>query len=244
MVLPLAWKPVASEGLALVGPREDGGYVTTEAAIAPVDVLISMGLGDDWRFEVDFQRRSGARVVVYDHTVGWTSWPMYLAKSVYRRHWGNLVKPLGYARFLMRRHVRHVRSAVGDGTSGTVSLSQIVEDLPRDATLFLKMDIEGAEYPVLRDLVALRHRFTAMVMELHDIAEHRQDIDAFFAAMDDFAIVSAHPNNYYPVDADGDPRLLEVSLTRRDLVKENPAARPITMPQTIAANPDIELRFG
>ena len=243
-MLPLAWKPVPSDGLTLVGPREDGGYVTTEAAIPPVDVLVSMGLGDDWRFEVDFQKRSGAQVVVYDHTVGWTSWPLYLAKSIYRRHWRNLVKPLGYARFLMRRHVRHVRSAVGDGTGGTVSLAQIVEGLPEDATLYLKMDIEGAEYPVLRDLVALRHRFTGAVMELHDIAEHRAEIGAFLAAMDDFAIVAAHPNNYYPVDADGDPRLLEISLTRRDLVNENPAAQPIKMPRTIAANPDIELHFG
>ena len=244
MPLPRSWKPVRTRGLTLIGPRGDGGYVTTEAALADVDVLISFGLGDDWGFEEDFRTRTGARVDVYDHTVGWHWWPYYTLRSLYRRHFRLLTKPLSYARFIARRGVTHHRRAVGSGEGGTVSLAQIVADLPDDASLFLKMDIEGAEYSVLDDIVTHRHRFTGMAMEFHEVGRHRARIEAFVAALEGFAVVAAYPNNAYPADAAGDPRLLEMSFVRKDFLDPDAAAEPIAMPQTIAGNPPITLTFA
>lgn len=243
-MLPISWKPVPADGLVLIGPLGDGGYVASEAAMKPVRTLISMGLYDDWRFEEDFRRRTGAKVVCFDHSVTTKFWLLYTVKALLRRRFHQLSRFVRYRRFFGSPEVRHERLMVGQDAPGVVSLDTILKSIPADEPLFLKMDIEGGEYSILDQLVAARSRFTGMVMELHEIDKRRAEVERFFDAMPEFTIVAMHPNNYFPPDKNGDPLLLEVSLMRSEFVHRNPKARVPALPRTIPANPDIPLNFG
>lgn len=243
-MLPINWKPLRSEGLILVGPQGDGGYVVTESAIGPVGTLISMGLNDDWRFEADFRRRGGARVICYDHSVTPRFWLRYTLSALKHRRLHQVTRFVDYVRFFGKKEARHERLMVGRDAPGVVSLDTILKTIPVDQQLFLKMDIEGGEYSILDQIVAARLRFTGMTIEFHDLGTRRDEVDGFLQAMTGFSVVALHPNNYYPPDANGDCLLLEVSLTRNDFVRLNPQAIAPTMPPTIPGQPEIALCFG
>jgi hypothetical protein len=243
-MLPRAWAPVPVEDLVLVGPRGDGGYVACAAAIAPVTLLISMGLSDDWRFEEDILRRTNARVECFDHSVTPAFWFSYTMRALRHRRFGQIFRFLSYSRFFSSDKAHHRRLMIGSDGPGAVSLDTIIAPLPESETLFLKMDIEGGEYAILDQIIAARHRFTGMVMELHEVDQRRAEIAAFLEGLSDFTIVAMHPNNYFGADANGDPYLLEVSLMRNDFVKPNPSARAPVLPPTIADKPDVTLIFG
>jgi len=45
------FKPYKTNNLIRLGPNEDGGYVVNKSAIINADMLISFGLGSEFRFE-------------------------------------------------------------------------------------------------------------------------------------------------------------------------------------------------
>jgi hypothetical protein len=61
-VLPASWKPKSDQRLVRVGPSADGGYVVSEAVLRKAEVLFGLGRADDWRFEAEFQQRTGCVV--------------------------------------------------------------------------------------------------------------------------------------------------------------------------------------
>ena len=65
-VFPASWQPRQDTELVRVGPHEDGGYVIGAVALARTKRLVSGGLFDDWRFEADFQARTGCEMDCYD----------------------------------------------------------------------------------------------------------------------------------------------------------------------------------
>ena len=56
--IPNFFRPKVSCDLIRVGSKNDGGYVIPKSSINEVQVLISFGLSDDWKFEQDFQNLS------------------------------------------------------------------------------------------------------------------------------------------------------------------------------------------
>lgn len=243
-MLPITWEPVSASGAMLVGPKGDGGYVVVCKSMACVTLLISMGLNDDWRFEEDFNRRTGASVVCFDGSVDARFWVLHLVKSALRLHVWSMFHYLRYRRFFSRPNIRHERKMVGYDGPKCVSLETILSDVP-DRTVFLKMDIEGAEYRVLDDIVRHSHRFTAIVIEFHEVDLHRNRIDRFLGSLTDFAITALHPNNWGGVDRDGDPLVLEMTLTRLEFVTQRAhGENAVALPQTNPKLPDVVARFG
>ena len=75
MTLPLEWRPKSLYDLVRLGNEHDGGYVVPERTISETNVVLSLGISDDWTFEADFFRRNPkARVIGYDPTITSTFW--------------------------------------------------------------------------------------------------------------------------------------------------------------------------
>jgi hypothetical protein len=234
-MLPHSWKPVPHSVVRLGSPN-DGGYLVSPLAVEQADVLLSMGLSDDWAFEEQFRELNPVPVVCLDHTVT----PRFWIKRALASGLRGVARFLAYRRFF-RGTVEHRRVCVGYDGAGSVSLPSLLAEMPNDA-IFLKCDIEGAEYRLLSDIAAHAHRFTGIAIELHDIDLHRDRISRFLASMPDFRVVALHPNNCAGTDGAGDPLVVELTLTRHDLAGPRTLAAEHGQPND-PERPDIELRF-
>ena len=55
--------------LVRVGRDYDGGYLVSQADIFRSDILLGLGINDDWSFETDFLALNNVPVVAYDASV-------------------------------------------------------------------------------------------------------------------------------------------------------------------------------
>lgn len=241
-MLPAAWKPTPAEDLLRLGPDTDGGYFVSAGALEGAKLLVSMGLNDDWRFEADFRRRSGARVVCFDHSVTGHFWAWHALHGAVRLSPARATRYLRYRRFFAEPGVEHRRLKVGYDGPGGVSLPTILAEFG-DMPIFLKIDIEGSEYRLFEDIVRNADRFTGLVLELHDIDLHRDRITAFLAALDAFSVVHLNANNFGGADAAGDPLVIEVSLTRIDLLRTGNRPAKLEQRANNPLAPDIPVLF-
>lgn len=116
-----------------------------------------------------------------------------------------------------------------DAPGWTTLESWLSRKAPDDGDLLLQMDIEGAEWPVLKaaDRATLL-RFRIIVLELHDVHQVylRSGLDEVEQVLrklfDDFEMVHLHANNnLQPVRRHGYeiPPALEMTLLRKDRVR-------------------------
>jgi len=265
-MLPSSWRPVRARGLARVGADFDTGYIVPESVFAETDVLLSFGLGLDWTFEADFRRRAGCRVLCFDGTV----FPKHLRREALRNARRRVLRalpgaaphrrrrsledpllPLSYRRFFDGEGAEHRRANLGwDASRGEVSFADALAEAP-EGGVFVKMDIEGAEYRALDGIAAMAPgRLVGVAIELHDVDLHRARITEWLAAMPGQVVAHVHPTNYVGVDADGDPRVLEMTLARADLVEVEPGGGAPELPRpgldapSWHGAPDLALRFG
>lgn len=222
-MLPASWKPVPVEDLVRVGPAADGGYVVSRRVLESTDLLVGLGLFDDWRFEAAFKAAAGCDVVCYDHTVDTAFWAkrfLFDAAAILRGRFERLEGALrfrDYGRFFDGRTARHVRRKVGYDGPSSVSLRSILADAAA-VRIFLKIDIEGSEYRILEQILPQADRIVGIAVEFHDVDLHRDRITNFIAAAAGrYQLVHVHANNFGGVDPAGDPLVLEMTWIRRDL---------------------------
>ena len=55
--------------LIRIGRDNDGGYLVCQADIDNSDLLISLGIADDWSFEKDFKLKQDVEIFAYDASV-------------------------------------------------------------------------------------------------------------------------------------------------------------------------------
>lgn len=243
-MLPNWWKPVEAGGLIRIGPQHDGGYIVSERALAASDTLLSFGLSDDWQFEEAFQRMSGARVICLDHTVNWKFWVRHIIVNLLRLRWKKLTRYFEYLHFFSNPNTEHRALKVGYDRPGEISLKSLIDLLP-GRSIFLKSDIEGAEYRLLDTIISNAGRFTGLAIEFHDIDLHRARLEDFIDRLKGFVVVSLHANNAGGVDGNGDPLVIEMSFVRKDLFEP---AQPGGKKPSLAPNdpnaPDIEIVYS
>lgn len=215
-MLPAAWKPEPSGNLERLGSAADGGYVVARSAVEASRLLISMGLSDNWDFEAAFRSRSNARVVSLDHTVTPRFWFKQALASLVRLR-PRLTRYIAYRRFFSSADVQHRKLCVGYDGPGGVSLATLIREEP-PVSVFLKADIEGAEYRILEDIVKFSDRLTGIAIEFHDIDLNRERISALLARLPDFAVIALAANNFGGIDPNGDPLVVEMSIVRRSLL--------------------------
>lgn len=227
-VFPASWQPRSAADLVRVGPDEDGGYVIGAAALARTKRLVSGGLFDDWRFEADFQARTGCEMDCYDPSVTakfWAKRYYAYAKAIKagRTKPRDFARYLEFKRFFDGRRNRHHRAFLTYANWGTDLRTAIGSGA--DASIFLKIDIEGSEYRVLPDIIARQDAVSGFVIEFHDVDLHVDRISRFIAdAAPWFFVEHLHINNYGGMAPNGLPTAIEMSFGRVDLLSGNDVA--------------------
>jgi len=231
--------PVACNDLIRLGSRNDGGYVIPLRAVEAANALLSFGLSHDWNFEREFQKRNPEVVIhCYDHTVSLLSAAQYsirqVVKAIVRRDIGSLRRSAAWADYLIffRDKRKHFRERAWMKTEdGSVSASDSVARLPNDAQIFVKMDIEGAEYRVLPELLDHSGKIVALAVEFHDVDLLSENFNTLIEAIKKyFYIVHVHGNNMGGTTPSNFPIALEITFLNKRLFAEPPAPSQASYP--------------
>lgn len=238
LVLPSWLRPETPSDLVRLGKDNDGGYLVSKADMRKAECLISLGIKDDWSFEVNFQNENKCPVIAFDAS---TDSKKILKRGVRKAikiytlygAFADFKKYINYHSFFSTSG-KHVPFFIGpfhedDAYKPFSHISAQTES----KAIFLKIDIEGDEYRLLNDIVKIQTRLVGLVIEFHDCDLHQDKIKEFLEKID-LSLLHVHINNWSPICSGARlPKYIEITLGRGsaspDLYKN---ARAIDMPNT------------
>lgn len=230
-------RPIAFDGLVRVGNHvADGGYVVPEDALNNAAVVLSLGMGYEWKFDDQVRTRNRrATMIAVDHTIK-PSWFLYawvrsLFKKTIYRALGNNTRAEHYRELhelattyfrLFRSRIAHVRKRVAavDGPND-ISLSTLIAMGKSQApcSVFLKMDIEGSEYDIIPHICENATLISVVTAEFHDLASAPEQFNIGVSRLQEhFHIVHIHGNNHAPYSVEFDfPDVVEITFVNKGL---------------------------
>lgn len=227
------------QGIDLVrmGQDYDGGYLVSQADIEQSEILIAMGINDDWSFEEDFLNRKKVPVYAYDASVGELQFFKRIIKSTLRilnlKIFLHSVKVFfKYKKFFSQSNVHHIKKFVGLNSESEQHCTFLEVLKETDSkNIFLKIDIEGSEYRFLNDIIANDERISGMVVEFHDCDIHLKEIERFINELK-LNLVHVHANNFAPIRLDDNlPLVLELTFSKyADLSSSHRLPHKLDMP--------------
>ncbi|HSW72120.1 MAG TPA: FkbM family methyltransferase, partial [Chlamydiales bacterium] len=224
--------------LRRIGRAYDGGYVIPELAMQEAEVVMGYGISDDISFEDDASSLYGKPSFGFDGS----------SKSVKPKAPNCHFIP---SNIVSEKFVKSLGNRVRTTTFGSFNqhLSWIGAS---DKKLFLKMDIEGNEYPVMPDILKHASKITGIVLEIHFavVEQIEQALKLMQKLSQDFLLVHVHGNNcaesaFVTSNSKGElPRLFELTYINKNLVQSYEISRdqshpkPFDMPNG-SAMPDV-----
>jgi len=222
-MLPNFLKPfhIDDQKLVRVGPKLDGGYVIDKKSILNTDVIITFGLNDDWEFEKSFLKINTKCIVeAYDHTIDKKFWierfkkdikNFFLLKKIRLRKIIHIFRYLDYLRFFKNHNKHHIlKIGTKDIYNKEITTSKI---LKAHQNVILKVDIEGDEYKILNQILDNSNKINTLIIEFHDIHKNIDKIEDFIDKSKELKLIHIHANNFAGSNKDGDPNVVELTLT-------------------------------
>ena len=234
MKFPKFLKPyfVKIEELVRLGSIDDGGYVLPIKDIKSSDVLISLGISDNWDFEKDFSKKSNAKVIAYDYSIDNNFWISKFKKDLIKFIKLKIFKPkkiykmFQYIDFIFFFKVKNKNLFFLDKigmNNNCVDINEIIDKhIKEDDKIFLKIDIEGSEYEILNQIISIRDKIQGIVIEFHDVTKNLDNIKQFLNRINDnLNLVHIHANNYSVKEANNFPEAIELTLSNINLKNYN-----------------------
>lgn len=242
--LPTVFKPIESSSLIRLGRKNDGGYVVSEHDVLRTDILIGLGLNDDWSFEEQFSALNPKQVIGYDASVGTGPFIRKAVKSLCPwfpgTPWHYLKTIFRFRRFFSGLN-QHFGLHVGLSRDGFITMDEVIKRHP-DGLIFLKIDIEGSEYRILDSILRNQERLSGLVIEFHDLDIHIERVVDFVRRLS-LKIVSVHANNFAGVSAPGGlPLVVEITFSSSEVLKGKPKTR-LHQPND-SSQPDIKILYS
>tara|TARA_B100001057_G_scaffold259564_1_gene259756 strand:+ start:384 stop:1181 length:798 start_codon:yes stop_codon:yes gene_type:complete len=230
ILFPKFLKPyfLKKEELIRLGSIDDGGYVLPLKDIKNTDVLISLGISDNWDFEKDFSKISHAKILAYDHSIDLNFWILKFKKDLIKFFKLKIFKPkkiykmIQYVDFLFffrfKKKNQFFLKKIGN-TKECVNIKKIISGhINENDKIFLKIDIEGSEYEILDQIVSIKDKIQGLVIEFHNVSKNLHIIENFLKKIEDYLnLVHIHANNYSVKEANQFPEALELSISSINL---------------------------
>jgi hypothetical protein len=205
------------------GRDEDGGYVIYDDPLGAKH-LLGYGVDKDVSFENELTEAWGIKAHIFDHTIDEVP--------------------------LTGVNVTYVNEGIGAvDTPPLFSLENHVKRfVPEGSNFVLKMDVEGAEWDVLRS--ADLSRVSQLIVEFHEPRGDHSDVIEKINEM--FYLVHIHGNNchnqpwMYIDRVHKMPRYMECTYVRKDLVTADPTTKQFPTPLDRKCRqdvPELELDF-
>jgi len=189
ITLPKIFEPFYCKDIIRVGKDYDGGYLINYKDVLKSTRLISLGIGNDVSFEEDFVEINNCQVDAYDGTI-----------ENQTEFFSSPNKTL---------HITNIGHGIGNK-----KLSDILTE--EDRNVFLKCDIDGAEYEILDELIEHSHRFSGIAIEFHEVYDYTLfNLVSNFISKTDLKLIHTHLNNNSYVETLNGylPDCIELSFT-------------------------------
>lgn len=245
--LPLGLRPKSCD-LVRLGRAGDGGYLLCKNDLLNANALISMGINTDWSFEKAVLELKDVLIHAYDGSVSSAKlWRLFFKKIGHPFPPRTVIERFKAAwqfpKFFGPK-ATHFEEYVGSDTLyPNVNIATVISRLPSDKEkIFFKIDIEGSEWAILDELIAVAGRTTGLVIEFHDCDRNLQTIVDFVASYP-LNLVHIHANNWADVAESGVPQVLELSFSS-SLSGPDFGAVPHPLEQkNRLSGPDIQISF-
>lgn len=219
MNLPKIYKPKYNYKLIRLGKDNDGGYLVGKLSILNSTNLISFGISDDWSFEYQFSIiNENINIYAFDDVID-LKWLIKRFFKNFKRFLFVEIKFSELLNSLIKVFEFNFIKKKLNLNKKFVSQSDISEITKNKKNIFFKIDIEGSEYRILDEILKVKEKIEAIVIELHDIDLHKDKIINFLEKID-LNVTHIHPNNYSKADSDLNPTCIELTL-ERNFEKEN-----------------------
>ncbi|MDG1693487.1 MAG: hypothetical protein P8I13_01325 [Porticoccaceae bacterium] len=248
-------RPFLFSKLVRVGNRFDGGYVLPEMALNSCNFLLSLGINDDISFDLQFgQANKHIRCIGVDYTVT----PAFLRKrriqavvksfinslldqkkhKIYRAKATNIKK---FNEFFTGNNTFLPLEVSDDSSSGKITISELINKCNSCSShdVFLKMDIEGAEYKVTEDIINNANRIGYIAAEYHHIIENPERFNETINRLSEhFYLAHIHGNNHGAYSAELDfPDTVELTWVNKGLIAVEPPLSDFSYPISNLDNP-------
>lgn len=207
-----------------LGRNNDGGYVVPVAALESSDVLMGYGIGDDISFERAFSQ-------YFDKTsFGFDCGVQNIETGDSRCHFFS--ECIGNSNHLMWDQV----------SSGQIY--SFYDQLRRfgliGKKIFVKMDIEGAEFDVIDDILKYAQQITGIVLEVHTPeGDPIKTLNLLSSLSNDFVLVHLHGTNLAlnhfktKYAKNSVPTVLELTYINKNLLSSYKISKNQKHPQSI-----------
>jgi hypothetical protein len=197
-----------------LGKDNDGGYVICEIPNITYNILISGGIDNDITFEDSFCTKYNTPCFAFDGTIN-------------NIHIDN-------------PNITFVKKNIGKNNDDFTT--NLVDLLESNQNIFVKMDIEGAEFEWLMSLDDnIFDRIDQMVIECH-FPKSQRETDVFKKINNIFFLVHYHANNYYGYNLHNNvsiPNVFECTYVNKKYL-ENPKLNTTKLPTSIDMKNVIE----
>jgi hypothetical protein len=215
------FKPYKTNDLIRLGPKEDGGYVVNKCAVINSDILISFGLGAEFRFEKNFRIFNNSRIFCYDHSVNLMFWIKFfcitLKQLCFELNFSKLKNYFiffDYLFFFNSNKNFHIKKKIVSKKrklKSEILFSEIFRSTKKN-NIFLKIDIEGDEIFILKEILKYENRIYSLVIEFHNFFFTKKIIEKFINDLNFLSLTHIHGNNYGEVNKLGEPDVLEFTF--------------------------------
>ena len=201
--------PVKVNDLIRIGRNRDGGYIVPKSVVDYADGVLSLGLGDDWSFDESW------------HSLKPND-PIHMYDGAPEGRWNIDLHNQCTSFFVDNRvyYKEHVYSENNDSLH-RISFETALDRMSGNK-IMLKMDIEGAEVPIMPNIINARDRLIGITLELHDINRQREQFQTIVNDLKHYyKIVHFHGNNFSSLGKEGLTDCIELTFIRNDLVPSN-----------------------
>jgi hypothetical protein len=234
MIFPNFLKPyfVKKDELVRLGSIDDGGYVLPVKDIKSSEVLISLGISDNWDFEKDFSKISNAKVIAYDYSINNDFWISKFKKDLIKLIKLKIFKPKKFYKmfqyidfiffFKMNKKNLFFLKKIGNNENCT-NINEIVNThIKKKEKIFIKIDIEVSEYENLDKIIYIRDRIQGIVIEFHDVTKNLEVIKNFLNNISsNLNLVHIHANNYSVKEVNQFPEAIELTISNINLQNQD-----------------------
>ena len=219
--------PIKVSKLIRLGRNFDGGYLVCSNVLNKCNNLITLGVGDDTSFERDFIKRSFKnKIFLYDYSVNYFLFIKIIFKYfrrflTFRSNTRALIYSfnnfINFIKLLSNKNVKFFKKKIVSKPikKNEISLKEVFSSSNKNN--LLKVDIEGYEYEIIKDILQNSKKIQMLIIEFHSInADLQRFITKIKSLQKKFTIIHLHANNYQqPKKTDLFYDVIEISFVNK-----------------------------